>query len=181
MSSIYRELATAFLKVGLLGFGGGYAMLHLLRQDFVITKGWLGSAEFLDLVAISQATPGPIAINAATFLGYRLGEFWGALVATGSVLVAPLIVVLTGAWLWQRYQEVGWWKRVFFGLRPAVVALIASAAWAMAGDAFPDLFSVAIGIAAFGLGASRKLSPVAIMLLAAGAGIVSGLWFGPNA
>ena len=79
---IYLQLFLSYLKIGFFGFGGGYAMLSLIQNEVVVQNGWMSNAEFADIVAISQMTPGPIAINSATYVGYTVAGFWGSVVAT---------------------------------------------------------------------------------------------------
>ena len=92
--SIYFKLILAYLKIGLFGFGGGYAMLSLIRRE-VVDTGWISSADFTDIVAISQMTPGPIGINSATYIGYAAtGSIWGSLIATIAVVLPPFFLIL---------------------------------------------------------------------------------------
>ncbi|MFA6940287.1 MAG: chromate transporter, partial [Clostridiaceae bacterium] len=84
-----------FFKIGLFSFGGGYAMLPLIRQYVVVSNPWVTANEFTDLVAISQATPGPIAINAATYIGFKVGGIWGSIFATLGIVLPSFIVMLT--------------------------------------------------------------------------------------
>ena len=83
---IYLKLFWTFFKIGLFSFGGGYAILAMIRQEVVLKNAWISSSQFMDVVAISQMTPGPIAINAATFIGYQKGGLWGAVLSTLGVI-----------------------------------------------------------------------------------------------
>ena len=124
---IYIQLFLSFLQIGLFSFGGGYAAMPLIQAQAVVRHGWLTMDAFADLVTIAEMTPGPIALNAATFVGTQVAGLPGALVATfGNVLPSCLIVSLL-AWLYGRYRKLDVVQGVLGCLRPAVVAMIASA------------------------------------------------------
>ena len=126
--SVYLKLIWAYLKIGLFGFGGGYAMLSLIQRE-VVDSGWISSTTFTDIVAISQMTPGPIGINSATYIGYVVtGSVWGSVLATFTVVLPPFILVLYASHFIRKHKESAIIKGVFMGLRPVVVGLIASAA-----------------------------------------------------
>lgn len=136
---IYWKLIWAYLKIGIFGFGGGYAMLSLVQKS-VVEPGWISEQMFTDIVAISQMTPGPIGINSATYIGYVApstvnpelsGFFWGILgsvLCTLAVTIPSFILVLNAAHFIRKHSESGVIKAIFSGLRPVVVGLIASAA-----------------------------------------------------
>lgn len=136
---IYGQLIWAYVKIGIFGFGGGYAMLSLVEKE-VVTPGWISETMFTDIVAISQMTPGPIGINSATYIGYVApGEvnpmlaspLWGiigSILATLAVIIPSFILVLNASHFISKHNESGVIKAIFSGLRPVVVGLIASAA-----------------------------------------------------
>lgn len=121
---IYLQLFLAFLQVGAFSFGGGYAAMPLISSQVVDKYGWLSASDFADLVTISQMTPGPIAINAATFVGNQLAGIPGALVATIGVITPSCIFVTILAFLYTRYKELPVLKDALLSLRPAVVSMI---------------------------------------------------------
>ena len=126
---IYLQLLWVYLKIGLFGFGGGYAMLSLIQYEVVEHHQWLTSQEFTDIVAISQMTPGPIGINSATYIGYTAtGSVWGAALATTAVCLPSFILVLLVSRFLLKNHNNPYIKSIFMGLRPVVVGLIASAA-----------------------------------------------------
>ncbi len=137
---IYWKLIWAYLKIGIFGFGGGYAMLSLVERIVVSDNAWISDQMFTDIVAISQMTPGPIGINSATYIGYVApGSYdpalatpgWGvlgSLLATLAVTVPSFLLVLYCSHFIRRHHESGVIKAIFTGLRPVVVGLIASAA-----------------------------------------------------
>lgn len=126
---IYLQLFYTFFKIGLFGFGGGYAMLSLIQGEVVMRYNWLTSQEFTDIVAISQMTPGPIGINAATYVGFTATHsIWGSIIATFAVVFPSFILMLTISRFFIKYQKHPVVAAIFKGLRPAVVGLLASAA-----------------------------------------------------
>ena len=124
---IYLELFWSFLKIGLFSFGGGYAAMPLIQEQVVSSHNWLSMAEFTDLITISQMTPGPIAINSATFVGIKIAGIPGALVSTIGCILPSCIIVMLIAKLYLKYRTVNMLQSVLNSLRPAVVAMIASA------------------------------------------------------
>lgn len=180
---IYLQLFWSFFQIGLFSFGGGLAALPLIQNQVVDIHGWLTLSEFADLISISEMTPGPIAINSATFVGTQIAGLRGALIATfGSILPACLIVSLL-AWLYARYKEVTVIKGVLAGLRPTVVALILSAGLSILALSFLgqdrftgnlmslDFIAVIIFIAGLILLRKLKIQPIMILL---GSGIIGG-------
>lgn len=137
--NIYWQLVWAYIKIGIFGFGGGYAMLSLVEKA-VVTPGWISETLFTDIVAISQMTPGPIGINSATYIGYVApgevdpalsGIGWsllGSVLATLAVVIPSFILVLYSSHFIRKHSESGAIKAIFTGLRPVIVGLIASAA-----------------------------------------------------
>lgn len=121
---IYIHLFIAFFQVGLFSFGGGYAAMPLISEQVVDKYGWLSANDFADLVTISQMTPGPIAINAATFVGNQLVGISGAIVATIGVIAPSCILVTIIAILYTKYKELSVLKDTLVVLRPAVVSMI---------------------------------------------------------
>ena len=124
---IWLQLFFSFLQIGLFSFGGGYAAMPLIQEQIVNIHGWLDMDQFTDLITISQMTPGPIAINSATFVGIRIGGIPGALVATLGCILPSCIIVTLLAKLYLKYQKLDVLQSVLDSLRPAVVALIAAA------------------------------------------------------
>ena len=126
---IYLQLIFVYLKIGLFGFGGGYAMLSLIQDEVVVHYGWLTAQQFTDIVALSQVTPGPIGINSATYIGYTVtGSVWGSIVATLAVSFPSFILVMTIAFYYQKFRKNRLVEAAFTGIRPASVGLILAAA-----------------------------------------------------
>lgn len=133
---IYLQLFLSFLQIGLFSFGGGYAAMPLIQDQVVSSHSWLSMAEFTDLVTISQMTPGPIAINAATFVGIKIAGIPGAIAATVGCVFPSCIIVTCIAKLYLKYRKLDVFQSVLGSLRPAVVALIASAGISILVSAF---------------------------------------------
>ena len=170
--NIYIKIIIAYLKIGLFGFGGGYAMLSLIQRE-VVDSGWISSQLFTDIVAISQMTPGPIGINSATYIGYALtGSILGSIVATITVVAPPFALILFAGHYINRHKDSPYIKGAFMGLRPVVVGLIASAALLLMnkenfGNTSIDVIkSVAICLASLGTVYFTKIHPILVIVVA---------------
>ncbi|MBO5161641.1 MAG: chromate transporter [Lachnospiraceae bacterium] len=133
---IYLQLFLSFLQIGMFSFGGGYAAMPLIQGQVVTLHGWLTMSEFTDLITISQMTPGPIAVNSATFVGRKIAGIPGAMVATAGCILPSCILVTILARLYLKYRNLDLLQGVLKSLRPAVVAMIASAGILILKDAF---------------------------------------------
>ena len=127
----YLALFTSFFKIGLFGFGGGLAIFSLIQME-VETNGWMGQQEFVDIMAVSQVTPGPIGINCATYVGYTVGGIWGSVLATLAIVLPSLIIMLSICKAYfrlsKRFKGNPYFEQTLRMLRFAVIGLIASAA-----------------------------------------------------
>ena len=180
MIGTYLRLIWSYLKIGLFGFGGGYAMLSLIQSE-IVGSGWISEQTFTDIVAISQMTPGPIGINSATYIGYAVtGSIWGSIATTLAVVVPPFILVILAYKYIRNHRDSVVIRGAFMGLRPVVVGLLASAALLlMNGENFGftlchQAISVAICVAAFCLVYFTRLHPIFVIILA---GITGALVF----
>ena len=174
---IYLELVWSFIQIGLFSIGGGYAALPLIQNQVVDLHHWMTMNEFADVITISNMTPGPIAINAATFVGMRLGGIPGAVVATLGCVLPSFVIVLTLALLYKKYKTLRAVDGILAGLRPAVVGMIAAAAvsilvLAVWGTGQVDWISIAILAVALLVLRMTKVSPTFVML---GCGLVGGI------
>ena len=124
---IYLELFLTFLKIGAFTFGGGYAMISLMRDD-CIAQGWLTEGELLNFIAVAESTPGPIAVNMATFVGSSQGGFLGAMLATLGVVLPSFVIILLVATLLSHLLKYAGVKAVLSGIRPAIVGMILATA-----------------------------------------------------
>ena len=123
----YLKLFCSFFQIGLFSIGGGYAAMPLIQSQVVDLHGWLSMTQFADIMTIAEMTPGPIAINSATFVGIQVGGLPGALIATIGCVFPSCVIVLTLAYFYYRFRGLNVVQGVLAGLRPAVIAMIASA------------------------------------------------------
>ena len=179
---LFLKLFIIFTKIGTFNFGGGYAMLSLIHNETVVKNQWLSNAEFTDIVAISQSTPGPIGINCATYVGYtstlhagypEWAAILGAILASLSIMWLPFVIMILISHYLMTHKDSKIVKDIFAGLRPAIIGLIAAAALLLMNkDNFgspqdnPDVFgiSIAIFVLAFYLTAFKKANPILLML-----------------
>lgn len=169
---IYLQLFATFFKIGLFNFGGGYAMISFLQNEVVYKQSWLSTAEFTDLVAISQVTPGPVGINLATYTGYTTsGSILGAAVATIAVcLPSFILLVLAGKYLFATREKFPAAWRL---LRLVVIGLIASAALTLCNaENFVDYQSILLCVGAFLAVWKFKFGPIAVLLASALIGVL---------
>ena len=181
------QLFVSYLKIGFFGFGGGYAMLSLIQNEVVVQHAWMTNAEFADIVALSQITPGPIAINSATYVGYTVGMqmghtvygILGSVIATLSVCLPALTLMVLVARFFLRLRNNRWVEGAMRGMRPVVIGMIAAAALLLIfprsdapGDRnFIDGWSWALFAAVFA-GSWRKINTILLFCLSAAAGVL---------
>lgn len=171
---IYWQLLYVYLKIGILGFGGGYAMLSLIQYEVVDKHQWLTLQEFTDVVAISQMTPGPIGINSATYIGYTsTGNIWGAVIATFAVCLPSFLLVLLISYFFAKFKSNKYVAAAFSGLRPMTVGLIGAAALLlMNNENFIDYKSILIFGLAFILTWRYKIHPILMICMSGIAGLI---------
>ncbi|MGI6703286.1 MAG: chromate transporter [Clostridia bacterium] len=164
------DLFITFAKIGAFNFGGGYAILPFIEKEIVINNGWLSPHDFIDLVALSQMTPGPISINSATFIGYRLAGLFSSAVATLGLVFPAFFIVIFVATTVKKYRTCEWMDRAFLGLRPAVIGLITASTISIGRTSIVDIKSVLIaGITAV-LVFKTKLNPILVIIIAGAVG-----------
>lgn len=132
---IYLELLVTFFKIGLFCFGGGYGMIPIIERE-IVAHNWFTGQEFIDIISISEMTPGPIAINTATFVGYKMGGIPGGAVATLGVVLPSLILILAVSHYLEKFRRRQIIKEIIYRIRPVVLALIIQAAVFVAGNIF---------------------------------------------
>ena len=182
---IYLELFLTFLMIGACTFGGGYAMLPLIQKE-VAAKGWVDAAVLVDFVAVSESTPGPFAINMATYVGSEVGGFFGAVCATMGVVVPSFVVILIVAKCYDAFRQSKVVKGCMSGLKPAVVGLIGGAVISVGLTVFFPMgialatfsqlkFYLAVAITAvMAVLAFKKVHPIIIICISAVLGILFG-------
>lgn len=170
---IYLQLFLSYLKIGFFGFGGGYAMLSLIQNEIVVQHGWLTANELADIIAISQMTPGPIAINCATYVGYMVtGNIWGSILATGAVSLPPLTLMLLITRYYFKLKENKVMKNALEVMKPMIVGMIGAAALLLCNrETFIDWYSVAIFSISF-YAVYKKFNPILLLILSAIMGII---------
>lgn len=166
------DIFISFAKVGLFTFGGGYAALRLIQSEIIISKAWLTMEEFLDVVAIAEVTPGPIALNASTFIGYKLSGIPGAIVGTVGVIFFPVLIMLVLTYFVNKLKDNKKMKAIKTMLRAVVIGLIASAAYTMGAAALGSTLSLVIFAAALAAVMLLKADPIILLLVTAVAGAI---------
>ncbi len=158
------QLFGTFFSIGALTFGGGYAMLPMLRREVVQKHAWATEEEMLDYFAIGQCTPGVIAVNTATFVGYKQRGVAGGIVATAGVVAPSFIIITLIAMLLQNFMDIAWVQNAFAGVRVAVSALIVMSVWQLVRKNVKSPLQIALAVAAFVLVAFLGSSPVYVVV-----------------
>ena len=177
MITTLLQLVWSYLKIGFFGFGGGYAMLSLIHSEVVVRNEWLTNGEFSDIIAISQMTPGPIALNSATYIGYEVAGVLGSMVATTAVCIPALTLMMLLTRFFLKLHNNRYVQSVVLAMRPVVVGMIMSAALLLVfphsddGRSFIDGWSWLIFALAL-LGSAKKINPILLILLSGIAGVI---------
>ena len=169
---VLLELFLTFAKVGVMTFGGGYAMLPILQREVVETKGWSTEEELMDYFAIGQCTPGVIAVNTATFIGQKYKGFWGAVTATLGVVFPSLIIICLLAGVIEAFSHIAIVQHAFGGIRVCVCVLITNAVVKLFKKAVIDKFTLVLFLLVALGSFFTSLSPVVFVLFAAVCGIL---------
>jgi len=176
MKNILWQVFATFFKIGAFTFGGGYAMIPLIQHEAVEKKHWVTDEDILEIVAIAESTPGPIAINAATFVGYRVGGYPGALVATLGVVLPSFLIILAISYVLREFQENVYVQYAFRGIRAGVLALIVKALWGMYKKSKKNWVSYTVMAAAFLLVGVGKVSAFPVIIGCGLFGMVTSCW-----
>jgi chromate transporter len=166
------RLALSFAKAGLFTFGSGYAMLALLQKEIVEVNGWLTPEQFADVVSLAEITPGPITVNMATFVGYKIAGIPGSISATLGLIIGPIIIILIAAKYYLQFRNHPWIESAFKGLRPTVAALITTAVIKLGKTSFIDYRTILIFIIVLASVYILKINPIIMALLGILAGII---------
>lgn len=179
------KLFISFLKIGLFSFGGGYAALALIQQEVVVENGWLAVGEFNDLITISQMTPGPIALNSATFVGQRVAGFSGSLAATIGCILPSAIIVGALSYFYKKYKDFDLMTDVLKFLRPAIVVMILIAGLDILKTALFDVNKVELAnldfkmlgifVAAFIIMQKKDYDPIKVMVASGAVYLILGI------
>ena len=168
------QLFISFAKIGVMTFGGGLAMLPMLERELVENKKWVKTEEILDYYAVGQCTPGIIAVNTATFVGYKQSKVLGAIFATVGVVFPSVVIISAIAAVLSNFADIPAVQHAFAGIRIAVCALITSAVIKLAKSNVKNLVQIIIAVAAFVIIAVFGASPVVVVIGSAVAGLVLG-------
>jgi chromate transporter len=168
------QLFSTFFKIGIVTFGGGYAMIPMIESEVVDKKKWIGREQFLDLIAIAQTCPGVFAVNISTFIGYKLKKTRGAVLAAVGAAMPSFLIILLIATVFRQFQDVPWVAACFRGIRPAVVALIAVPTFNLAKSAKINLYTMWIPILGALLIWLLGVNPIFIIIAAAFGGYLYG-------
>lgn len=167
------DLFWTFCKIGALTFGGGYAMLPIIQREIVENKKWSTEKEILDYYAVGQCTPGVIAVNTATFIGFKIRGIIGGIVATIGVIFPSLIIILIIASFLQNFADMAIVQSAFAGIRVAVVALIITTVIKLLKSSVKDYLGIIIAIITFIISVFLGLSPVYVVVAAGLTGLIS--------
>ena len=169
---IIIKIFLSFLKIGAFSFGGGYAMLPLIEREIVNSHNWITYKEFIDIIGISQMTPGPIAINSATFVGFKVSGVLGAISGTLGVISFSFILVSIANHYIVKFKESYILKAALTGMSPALIGLIISVFISIGKESYKDIKSVVIGILILGLLVTDKLHPILVIVISGVIGII---------
>lgn len=170
----YLELVVTFFKIGIMTFGGGYAMLPMIQREVVEKRGWATEEEILNYYAIGQCTPGVIAVNTATFIGDSRKGILGGFLATLGVVMPSLIIISVIAALLNNFAEIEAVQHALAGIRVAVVVLVGFSVWKLMKSGVKGAFGWTVFVLTFLVSAIFGLSPVVIVVVAAVAGLIAG-------
>lgn len=166
------NLFVSFAKVGVLTFGGGYAMIPILEREIVDKQGWASSEELMDYYAVGQCTPGVIAVNTATFIGRKVAGIPGGIVATAGVVFPSVVIITVIAGILSNFADIPAVQSAFAGIRVCVCVLIFNAVLKLWKAAVPDKATLVLAVLVFALSFFLKLSPVVFVVFCAAAGIL---------
>ena len=168
------QLFISFLKIGCFTFGGGYAMIPIIEREVIDRKGWIARADFLDLLTLAQSAPGPISLNTAVFVGYKMGGLAGAVASLAGVVIPSFVIILVVAIFFADVRDNAVVDAAFKAMRPAVVALIIAPIVGLARGMNAWLIALAAAVALLVWGTG--LSPIYLLIAGAAAGLAWSAW-----
>ncbi len=172
------SLFATFFKIGAFTFGGGYAMIPLIQREMAEQKKWISDDDILEIIAIAESTPGPIAINSATFVGYRVAGFFGAFAATLGVVLPSFVIILAISFVLNQFQENAYVKAAFFGIRAGVLALLFKALFTMYRKVPKGILSYLLMALSFLIVACFKINILYVILGCAVTGLITSFFAG---
>ncbi len=173
---ILWKIFLSFFKIGAFTFGGGYAMIPLIQRETVENRKWITDDDILEIVAVAESTPGPISINAATFVGYRAAGFWGSLCGTIGIVLPSFFTIFAISHILRAFQSAPAVQYAFQGIRCGVLALMIKAFFTMYKQTPKNRISYAVMPAAFVLPVFFHVSALAVIILCAAAGLLFTIW-----
>lgn len=174
--NIFIKLFLTFFKIGAFSFGGGYAMIPYIQREVIENNKWINSNSFVDIIGISQMTPGPIAVNSATFVGYKVAGIIGSISATLGITAVSFILIIIASKLIKKFKESKIWNAALLGMRPVLIALIINAFFSLAKTSYVDIKSIIITLIIGAVLFSKKVHPIATIGISAVLGII--MWGG---
>ncbi len=174
-SKRYLPLFLTFLRIGAFTFGGGYAMIPLISREVVEKHGWISDDDILDIIAIAESTPGPIAINSATFVGYKTAGFFGSFLATLGVVLPSFLIILAISFVLRQFSGLKAVQYAFYGIRAGVLALLAKAWWTMYKKCPKGIISYAVAIISFLVVALFDINVLWVIIGCALVGLISSV------
>ena len=175
MPALALKLAFAFLKIGAFSFGGGYAVLSFIQREIVEANGWITPEQFVDIVAIAEITPGTIAVNSATFVGYNMFGIWGGIMCTLCTIAVPVVLSLIVSFYFSRFKENRYLQNALAGIRPAVIGLISASCISVAEISITSLYSLIFFGIALLLVWKFKVNPIITLIIC---GALGGVFYG---
>lgn len=166
------KLFLTFLKIGAFSFGGGYAVVALIQKEVIENNGWISPKDFIDIVAIAEMTPGPIAVNSSTFVGYKVGAIAGSAIATLGVVLIPITITLIVSVYYNKFKHLKQVDWVIKGIRPAVLGLIAAACIKIAWASIIDIKGIIIALLIFFGVWKLKINPIIALLISGVLGVI---------
>lgn len=179
--NIYLKLFLTFLKIGAFTFGGGYAMIPMIQKEIVDKNHWIEDKDILDITAIAESTPGPIAVNSATFVGGKIAGFWGSFFATLGVVIPSFVIIYLISFVLKQFESLQIVQYAFFGIRAGVLALIVQACYSMFQQCEKNIFAYILMLFSFSAVSLFNVNVLYVILIDAICGIVFIYWKGEKA
>ncbi len=170
-AAVLKALFVSFFRIGAFTFGGGYAMIPIIHREVVETHKWISDDDMLDLLAIAESTPGPIAINSATFIGFRQAGLLGSILATLGVVLPSFVIISLISLFYIRFKEIPWVFYAFEGIKSAVIVLMVSAVLKLSKHSKPTLLTIGLTGGSFLCSAILDIDVILILIAAAAIGL----------
>lgn len=170
------SLFLTFMKIGAFTFGGGYAMIPLIQKETVEKHNWISDEDILDIIAIAESTPGPIAINSATFVGYKVAGFWGSFFATIGMVIPSFVIIYIISKILKGFEDIAVVQYAFWGIRAGVLSLVIKALWSMYTKCPKNTVSYVVAIFSFAAVAFFGVNVLIVIICCALIGVITSVW-----